>query len=223
MVAIALAVTGLVIAVVAISLTERSPGEVRIEISGRAEASTLYSRLDQDGPALGPQDAPVTISVFNDLQCSSCAAYHLTTVTPLVDRYVRAGRVRLVMRHFPMGRRPRTIAAFAAVAAGEQDNQWEFIDLVFRNHDQAPDGIVSNEFLKAVASTVPGLNVERWQRDRDDPALEAWLASDADVALELRLPAQPAVVVEGPSGQRKLERSPTTKQIEQAINAVTPQ
>ena len=98
-----------------------------IKISGADEVQQLVGGIQQDGASLGSPDAPVTISVFNDLQCSTCDAYELDTVDPLVEEYVRGGTARLDFRHYSLGQAETTKAAYAATAAGEQDCLWQFV------------------------------------------------------------------------------------------------
>jgi hypothetical protein len=47
------------------------------------------------------------------------------------------------------------------------------------------------------------------------------VADDAKVAADLRLPAEPAVVVSGPAGQKQLIESPSQQEIEAAVGEVS--
>ena len=40
----------------------------------------LFGGIEQDGAYIGPADAEVTVSVFNDLQCTDCADYELEVI-----------------------------------------------------------------------------------------------------------------------------------------------
>jgi protein-disulfide isomerase len=74
--------------------------------------------------------------------------------------------------------------------------------------------------LREVAEAVPQLDVEQWQEDFESPRSEELVRQDAMLAAELQLPAEPAVVVSGPGGQRELIESPSAEEIEAAIDAV---
>ncbi|MFN0141359.1 MAG: thioredoxin domain-containing protein, partial [Pyrinomonadaceae bacterium] len=52
-----------------------------------------------DDPAVGPADAPVTIVMFSDFQCSACAATH-----PVLKKVIAEfeGKIRFVVRDFPL-------------------------------------------------------------------------------------------------------------------------
>ena len=64
-------------------------------------------------------------------------------------------------------------------------------------------------------------SVDEWQDDYDDPATAELVRQDAELAAELKLPAEPAVVVSGPEGQRELIDTPSYEEIVAAIDEVS--
>jgi protein-disulfide isomerase len=205
-------------AIVSISVGEKGPER---PVEGADAVQRLYGGIEQQGDSLGSPDAPVTISIFNDLQCTDCAEYQLETVPRLVENLVREGDARLELRNRPVGQTPTTLAAVAAAAAGEQGMEWQFAHLVLLNLDQVRTSGVDDEFLERVAGSVPGpeFDVERWQRDREDPEIEARVESDDELGAELGV-AAPSVVVDGPGGTEQLEDASSPAEIEQAVEAV---
>ncbi len=204
--------------IVSISIGQRGPAP---PLEGADATQRLYGGIEQSGNKLGSPDAPVTISIFNDLQCTDCADYHAATVPPLVDDLVREGDAALELRHRPVGQTPTTLAAIAATAAGEQGFEWQFAHLVFLNQDEARTSGIDDEFLDRVAAEIPAptFDVAQWERDRDDPEIEDRVASDDELGAQLRV-ASPAVVVDGPGGMRVLKDSPSVAQIEAAVKQV---
>lgn len=84
-----------------------------------------------DDPSRGERNAPVTIVVFTDFQCPSCAAMH-----PVVDEMAKiyGNRVRLVIRDFPLSIHAQASkAAEAANAANAQGKFFEYIAVLFKN------------------------------------------------------------------------------------------
>lgn len=191
-----------------------------IEIEGAGEVQRLLGGIPQLEQRLGENDAPVTIEVFNDLQCERCAGYQLEVIDGLVEGPVRAGEVKLLFRHFTMSDRASGVAAFGAVAAGLQGDEWQFIELFFRNQEEAARRGVTDEFLERVAAAILEFNVEQWQRDFDEPEVQERIDADAELAGQRELPADPAVVVTGPRGDRELIESPALGEIEAAIREV---
>lgn len=218
LIGLALVGGGLLVGLSVLALSEG--GQKRIRVEGVQDTQRLYGGLQQEGDTLGDPEAPVSVSVFNDLQCTDCADYHLRTTPRLVDDLVREGKARLEFRHFPTGLRPRLAAAYAAIAAGNQGRQWQYVDLLYRNQDEAKQRGVTDDFLEQIAESVPNLDVDLWRRERDDPEVERRVDADAKLAASLKLPAQPAVVVDGPGGTRKLVSSPSIRRIEETVDDV---
>jgi protein-disulfide isomerase len=213
-------VAGLLAAIVSLSIGEGGPE--KISIRGGSDTQQLIAGIPQDGPYLGPSEAAVTITVFNDLQCSSCDDYELQTVNPLIERYARTREARLEFRHLSLGEAETTEAAYAAAAAGEQDREWQYIDLFFRNQDEAPAGTVSDEFLEDVGSAIPNFDLDAWNAARDSAAVRDRVEADAMLAADLGLRVVgPSVVVSGPGGSEVLQDSPSEEDVQAAVAAVS--
>jgi protein-disulfide isomerase len=210
---------GIAAAVISISVGESGPGRSR-EIGGVNDVQRILGGIHQEGAYLGADDAPVTIAVFNDIQCEPCVPFQVETVDALVEEYVRTGEARLEFRHFSLAPNEATLAALAAEAAGEQARQWQYIDTFVRNQELAAEGGVTDDLLRTVAEAVPELEVDQWEEDFGDPQARDEVRADAELATSLELPAQPAVVVSGPGGQRELIETPSLGEIEAAVAAV---
>jgi protein-disulfide isomerase len=191
-----------------------------VKVVGTDTIQQLYGGIEQQGASLGPAGAAVSISVFDDLQCRPCAAWYLRTVPPLVEELARTGRAKLVYHHFAMGEHDRQVAFYAAAAAGLQGRQWQYIQIFFTNQALALSGGVTEKLMTRFAEQVPELDVEQWRRDRKDPQIEQVLAGDDKLTIDERLPAKPAVIVDGPGGRRKLVDAPSLTTIRRAIAEV---
>jgi protein-disulfide isomerase len=214
---LALGVGALALIAAVISLAVGEGGPQPRDIGGVNEVQRLFGGIEQDGAYLGSADAEVTVTVFNDLQCTTCAVYQVNTIDPLVEEYVRPGEARFELRHFSIGGREATLAALAATSAGEQERQWQYADLFVRNQALAAPGGVTEELLREIAEAVSELEVDAWESDLEAPEVLERVEADGRLATELRLPAEPAVVISGPAGERKLVESPSGSQIEAAI------
>ncbi|KAF0109204.1 MAG: DSBA oxidoreductase family protein [Anaerolineaceae bacterium] len=103
-----------------------------------------------DDPALGPEDAPVTIVEFSDYQCGYCRMWYEQVFTRLMADY--PGQIRFVYRDLPILGNNSVAAAEAAECADDQDKYWEFHNALFSgNYAFSRDGFLS------IASTL-GLN-----------------------------------------------------------------
>ena len=209
----------LVTSIVGIAL--REPENDPIEISGVGQVQRMVSGLPQLDNRLGRDSAPVTVEIFNDLQCRPCRTWQQEVVPPLIDGPVRDGEVKLVFRHFSQSQRTVTAAAIAATAAGEQGRQWQYIETFFVNQREAASTGVTDEFLTRVArASAVAFDLDAWSAARKSPATEDQIIEDVTLAEDRRLPAGPAVVVDGPGGSRTLIQGPTLDEVERAIRAV---
>ena len=138
--------------------------------TGAAEVSARFSGIPQNGTALGNPKAPVTLLEFADLKCPVCRDYTLKVFPQLVDRYVRTGKVRMVMemQDFVANQdNDSEHAARMALAAGMQNRLWQFADLFYLNQQDEATTYVNDAFLRHIGSGVRGLNVDRALSERD--------------------------------------------------------
>ncbi|MGH2990172.1 MAG: DsbA family protein [Solirubrobacterales bacterium] len=219
LVALGLVGAAILAAIVSISVGEKGPAA---PVEGAQAVQRLYGGIEQEGNSLGSPDAPVTISIFNDVQCPECGTYQLEAVPTLIDDLVRPGDARLELRHFSLGPRGVTAGALGATAAGEQGAQWQYAQLLFGNVEEVEVSGVEDEFLDRVAAAVPGPEFDegQWAEDLESPEVADRVTADAELAADLRLPAQPAVIVDGPGGTRQLEEAPSLDEIEAAVAEV---
>jgi len=81
---------------------------------------------------LGPEEAPVTIIEFTDLQCPYCARFARQAFPQLRRNYIDTGRVRFASQDLPLPMHAFAVpAAVAARCAGEQGRFWEFREALF--------------------------------------------------------------------------------------------
>jgi protein-disulfide isomerase len=190
---------GLFAAAAALAACERGEPSSR-EVAGVAEVNALFAGIPQHGPELGDPAAPATLTVFSDLQCPHCRDFELHVLPVLIERDVRPGRLRIVYRNLPILGDASDRAARVAVAAGQQDRMWQFVDLFFHNQGAEGSGYVTDAFLRRLATAVPGLDVERALAERDAPAVEAEIAASRDLARARRVAGVPTMLL-GRSGE----------------------
>ncbi len=162
--------------------------------------TTVFRLPVEDSPARGPADALVTLVEFSDYQCPYCRQAH-ATVSQVEKKY--AGKVRLVMKQFPLvSLHPQAMAASrAAVAAGMQGRYWEMHDRLFASPQLDPDTL--EKYAREI-----GLDVERWKRDQNDPKVAAVIQRDMDLATNVNVSGTPAFFVNGrrlPGGAAPLD------------------
>ncbi|MFN8113805.1 MAG: thioredoxin domain-containing protein [Solirubrobacterales bacterium] len=216
---LSLAAIGLMGAFISLSVGEHKEEDFTIE--GAGEVQELIGGIPQLGDRLGSDDAPVTIDVFNDVQCTRCADYQLDVIDPLINDYVRTGEAQMIFRHYPLGGKPVTLGGVASEAAGEQDRQWQYIEVFVRNLDQVPEQGVNQEFLNEIAAAVPKLDTAAWEQANAGSDAEDAARAGNDLGTQLKITADPAVVVTGANGSEELDGAPSVEEIQAAIDRVS--
>lgn len=219
--ALSLAVLTIGYAIVNISTQEAGPEVVRL--SGISDAQRIFGGVPQEGDRVGSADAPVSIEVFNDLQCSSCRDDFLDTIPRLVEDYARPGDVKLLYRHYSNSQRVEQLGFFGAEAAAAQNYAWQYIYLFFRNQDQAERFGVDQDYLDSIAGGIEEMNEPEWLaylEENGEGAIAATLQGDEELGRGLGIRTGQAAIVSGPEGTETLQDAPSLKQIEAAIEAV---
>jgi protein-disulfide isomerase len=121
-------------AIAAVSAGETITAQQEAEPQGPTVAPTPAAIvLDDSAAARGEPDAPVTIVEYTDYQCPYCLRHSTETMPRLISEMIETGRVRYVVKDFPLDSiHPEArSAAVAARCAGEQDAYWEMHDALF--------------------------------------------------------------------------------------------
>jgi len=141
-------------------------------------------------PAKGVDSAPVTIAEFAEFQCPFCE-----NVNPTLQQIEQTykGRVRFVWKHLPLVsiHSHAMDASVAAEAARNQGKFWEYHDKLFANQKQLePDD------LRRYAQEL-GMDLARFERDRQDPALKVKVQEDMAEATALGVRSTPTFFING--------------------------
>ena len=232
-------VLGVVVVIIVVILvatggsSSKSPGPVKPASSQETklvgEVNSLVGGIPERGNTLGSTSAPVTLEYFGDLQCPFCGEFSRTALTPLIERFVRAGKLRIEYRNLETAtHEPETFRTqqAAAMAAGKQNLEWYYIELFYRQQSQENSGYVTEEFLRSLARQVPGLNMTSWLAARSNPELAAQITTDAQEANNAGLTGTPSFEIGRTGGAlKKLEYesltnpAPFEKAVESAAKA----
>jgi protein-disulfide isomerase len=225
-VALALGLALFALGYAVVQISTRRAGRNVVHVEGIANAQEVFGGVPQEGDRLGSSDAPVSIQVFNDLQCGNCREDFLQVIPPLVNAAVRSGDVKLLMRHYSVAENPLELGFFGAEAAAQQGYGWQYTYLFFRNQDEAKRFGIDNEFMASIAGSIGELNVPEWQEYLDseggsEGAIARKLEADEELGTKLGIRTEMATIVSGPQGTRTLQDGPAISQIERAIEAVS--
>lgn len=148
-----------------------------------------------DSPTLGSPDAPVTVFAYSDYQCPYCQRFSRSILPELMAQLIDTGRLRLVMREYPIERiHPQAMpAAKAALCAHRQGKYWDMHRLLFENRKQ-----VTDESIRQSADAI-GLNEEPFEACLSDPAIERQIQKDIAEADAMNVSGTPGFVLGKPS------------------------
>jgi protein-disulfide isomerase len=103
-------------------------------LGGTARADTISSlELMAKGPlpdiAMGPEAAPVTIIEYASMTCPHCAAFENTVFPKLKEKYIDTGKVRFILREFPLD--GLAAAAFMLARCAGPDKYYPMVETLF--------------------------------------------------------------------------------------------
>jgi protein-disulfide isomerase len=99
---------------------------------GAAALGTARAAEVSEG-VIGDPNAPVTMIEYSSLTCPHCAAFHKETLPGLKERYIDTGKVRLVLRDFPLDETALKAAVIAHCAGPERYPT--FVDVFFNQQE----------------------------------------------------------------------------------------
>jgi protein-disulfide isomerase len=79
--------------------------------------------------AIGSSDAPVTIIEYASMTCGHCAGFYDTTFPELKSKYIDTGKVRFILREYPLD--PLAAAGFMLARCSGDDKRNAVVDLLF--------------------------------------------------------------------------------------------
>lgn len=163
--------------------------QARLQELERSFSKRVKISVDASDPVKGPANAVITIVEFTDFQCPYCAR-GAGVMDDLLQQY--AGKVKLVFKNNPLKFHELAVpAAKAALAAHQQGKFWPFSELLFDNSND-----LTSELFVTIAEQL-GLDMKRFNRDRDSDQIARRIATDRQQAVEHGFTAAPTFVING--------------------------
>jgi protein-disulfide isomerase len=156
----------------------------------QTETPTRYDVAEDDDPALGSEDAPITIIEFSDYQCPFCARWHNETFPRLMENY--GDQIRFVYRDFPGSSHPEAIpAAIAANCAGEQGQYFEYQALLYS------EALPLGESAYVEYAQTLELDMDEFDSCRSDENASAEIEADLEYAYNFGVRSTPTFFING--------------------------
>ena len=162
----------------------------KVQIQYKAPAPIVQNISVDDDPATGPANAPVTVVMFSDFQCSACSATH-----PVLKKAMEAytGKIRFVVRDFPLESVHENAwrAALAAGAANTQGKFFEYTEILYTHQDALDDAS-----LKKYAAEL-GLNAKQFELDFNSEKTAAEVRKDIADGEAYGINGTPTIFING--------------------------
>jgi protein-disulfide isomerase len=147
--------------------------------------------------ALGPANAPVTITEFASMTCPHCAAFNAEVFPKIKSEYIDTGKIRYVFREFPLDIKAAAGSMLArCIAKDDAGKYFAVIDLLFK---QQNDWVIKNttETLTRIGKQA-GLTQQAVEDCLKDQALLDKIAADQKYAAEvLKVDSTPTFFING--------------------------
>ena len=142
-------------------------------------------------PVKGESNAPVTLVEFSDYQCPYCKRHALSVMPALIKNYVDTGKLRFVMREYPITRlHARAVpASEAALCAHDQGQYWDMHDALFNDQKANSDA----DFQKMAADM--GLDVAAFTACMDTDKFADQIKADIAEGQKVGISGTPSFVL----------------------------
>lgn len=164
------------------------------------EQPDLNPRPMASGNTMGDPNAPVVIEEFSDFGCNHCANFAFGTAEQIAAEYISTGQVFFISRSTGnLLNNPNTqLAAEAAYCAADQDQYWEYHDLIYANQGLLFYGGVTfiENYLNAFADTL-GLDMNDFKDCLNDGKHNERVLQDGNDARQVGINSTPSFLING--------------------------
>jgi protein-disulfide isomerase len=164
----------------------------------------------------GDPKAQITIVEFADFQCPSCRRAFDSVVHDLGTKIP----VRFAFRHYPLEsiHEHAMAAAIASEAAGRQDKFWPMYEKLFTGEKAE----LTTAFIDQQAKAI-GLDMDRFHKDVNDPAVKAIVVADQKLAQENNIQETPTFLIrDSRQGDAEIQSVVGGPQLQSALAALLP-
>jgi protein-disulfide isomerase len=160
---------------------------------------------------MGKDDAPVTIIEYASMTCGHCATFHNTTYPEMKKKYIDTGKVKYILREFPLD--PLAAAGFMLARCAGNDKYHAMVEMLF---SKQKDWVTQNPIppLLALAKQA-GFTQESFESClKDQKVLEAIESVRTHGAEKLGVNSTPTFFINGKKVNGTLTMAELDKQLE---------
>ena len=179
-------------------------------VAGKDKTDPDVAALMAPGPLpdiiVGKDDAPITIVEYASMTCPHCADFQTTVFPELKTKYIDAGKVRYMLREFPLDN--LAAAAFMLARCSGNDRYYPMVDALFETLETwaAPGGDAKEKLLQIARQA--GISKEQFDQCLADKDLFGKIVKTREIAHEtFQVDSTPTFFINGKrmKGDHKLE------------------
>ncbi len=159
---------------------------------------------------VGQANAPITIIEYSSLSCPHCATFHKDVFPELKSKYIDTGKVRYIMREFPLNE--SALAGTVIARCLDSSRYFAFIHLLFQKQADWAYKEDALTPLKGYAKQA-GLSEDDFNKCIDNEALQKKILAIRDEGQKKGVNATPSFFVNG----MLLKGAPTLQGLEEAM------
>lgn len=159
-----------------------------------APISDPLAEVQEGDMVMGDANAPITMIEYSSLSCPHCAAHHASVLPEIKKAYIDTGKVKLVMRDFPLNR-PAVEASLLAHCVSPMA-YWGMSEQLFATQGQwATEN--STPILASIAAAA-GINGQDFQQCLSDEAMKQRIVQSVERASQVfKVDSTPTFVING--------------------------
>jgi protein-disulfide isomerase len=113
--------------------TDNAAADKKVDVP-EAEGTVDVAKLMEPGPlpeeSVGKADAPVTIVEYMSMTCPHCARFSNNVFEDIKKKYIDTGKVRFILREFPLDN--LAAAAIMLARCAPQEQYFPFVEMLFK-------------------------------------------------------------------------------------------
>lgn len=185
------------------ALREKMRAQAEEDARTNIEAYKADLFANKDDPVYGNPQGDVTVVEFFDYNCAFCKA----TYDALFETVKADGKVRLVLKEFPILSDESALASKLALAARKQ-NKYDDLHRAYMKYR----GKLDEKTVYRLASEA-GVNLEQAKKDMASPEIEKQIQRDKELARALNIDGTPSFII----GDRIIPQAMDAQTIKQLI------
>ncbi len=148
-------------------------------------------------PALGKDNAKVTIVEFADFRCPFCEKFFTDAESQIIKDYVNTGKAKFYFRHFAFLGDASVVAANASECANDQGKFWEYHDYLYKNQPPESDTSMYNTDTLTQTAVSLGLDGNSFRSCLDSKKYAGKVTQDQTDGQKAGVSGTPTIFING--------------------------